>query len=108
MSQGSMSERALGADGLKVSAIGLGSMGMIEFYDSKLMDDAESIKVIHRYFDAGGNFLDTADMYGSGRNETLVGPRLPDAATRSSWRRSSPTSVGLMASFSAFAATPSM
>ena len=73
MSQGSMSERALGADGLKVSAIGLGCMGMSEFYDSKQMDDAESIKVIHRYFDAGGNFLDTADMYGSGRNETLVG-----------------------------------
>jgi aryl-alcohol dehydrogenase-like predicted oxidoreductase len=73
MLQGSMIERALGADGLKVSAIGLGCMGMSEFYDPKLMDDAESIKVIHRYFDAGGNFLDTADMYGSGRNETLVG-----------------------------------
>ena len=73
MLQGSMSERTLGADGLKVSAIGLGCMGMSEFYDPKQMDDAESIKVIHRYFDAGGNFLDTADMYGSGRNETLVG-----------------------------------
>jgi aryl-alcohol dehydrogenase-like predicted oxidoreductase len=73
MSQGSMSERALGADGLKVSAIGLGCMGMSEFYDPKQMDDAESIKVIHRYFDAGGNFLDTADMYGCGRNETLIG-----------------------------------
>jgi aryl-alcohol dehydrogenase-like predicted oxidoreductase len=73
MLQGSMIERALGADGLKVSAIGLGCMGMSEFYDPKLMDDAESIKVIHRYFDAGGNFLDTADMYGSGQNEILVG-----------------------------------
>jgi aryl-alcohol dehydrogenase-like predicted oxidoreductase len=73
MLQGSMIERALGADGLKVSGIGLGCMGMSEFYDPKLMDDAESIKVIHRYFDAGGNFLDTADMYGSGRNESLVG-----------------------------------
>src|SRR5271156_4117800 len=73
MLQGSMIERTLGTDGLKVSAIGLGCMGMSEFYDPKLMDDAESIKVIHRYFDAGGNFLDTADMYGSGRNETLIG-----------------------------------
>jgi aryl-alcohol dehydrogenase-like predicted oxidoreductase len=73
MSQGSMIERTLGADGLKVSAIGLGCMGMSEFYDPKQMDDAESIRVIHRYLDAGGNFLDTADMYGSGRNETLVG-----------------------------------
>jgi aryl-alcohol dehydrogenase-like predicted oxidoreductase len=46
---------------------------MSEFYDPKQMDDAESIRVIHRYLDAGGNFLDTADMYGIGRNETLVG-----------------------------------
>jgi aryl-alcohol dehydrogenase-like predicted oxidoreductase len=73
MSQGSMNERTLGTGGLKVSAIGLGCMGMSEFYDPKQMDDAESIRVIHRFLDAGGNFLDTADMYGSGRNETLVG-----------------------------------
>src|SRR6267154_4790842 len=68
-----MIERALGKSGLKVSAIGLGCMGMSEFYDPKQMDDAESIRVIHRYLDAGGNFLDTADMYGVGRNEILVG-----------------------------------
>jgi aryl-alcohol dehydrogenase-like predicted oxidoreductase len=48
-------------------------MGMSEFYDPAQMDDGASIRVIHRYLDAGGNFLDTADMYGSGRNETLVG-----------------------------------
>ncbi len=48
-------------------------MGMSEFYDPAKMDDAESVRVIHRYLDAGGNFLDTADMYGSGRNEELVG-----------------------------------
>jgi aryl-alcohol dehydrogenase-like predicted oxidoreductase len=48
-------------------------MGMSEFYDPGQMDDAESIRVIHRYLDAGGNFLDTADMYGVGRNEILVG-----------------------------------
>jgi len=65
--------RRLGAEGPSVSAIGLGCMGMSEFYDPKDMDDAESIAVIHRFLDAGGNFLDTADMYGVGRNETLVG-----------------------------------
>ena len=68
-----MTERELGRSGLKVSAVGLGCMGMSEFYDPKGMDDAESIRVIHRYLDAGGNFLDTADIYGMGRNETLVG-----------------------------------
>jgi aryl-alcohol dehydrogenase-like predicted oxidoreductase len=66
-----MTERTLG--GLRVSAIGLGCMGMSEFYDPKRMNDDESIRVIRRYLDAGGNFLDTADMYGVGRNETLVG-----------------------------------
>ncbi len=68
-----MTERELGRSGLKVSAVGLGCMGMSEFYDPKQMDDEESIRVIHRYLDAGGNFLDTADMYGVGRNEVLVG-----------------------------------
>jgi aryl-alcohol dehydrogenase-like predicted oxidoreductase len=65
--------RRLGSHGLTVTAPGLGCMGMSEFYDPKQMDDAESIRVIHRYLDAGGNFLDTADMYGTGRNEELVG-----------------------------------
>ena len=68
-----ITERKLGRGGLRVSAIGLGCMGMSEFYDPAKMDDAESVRVIHRYLDAGGNFLDTADMYGSGRNEELVG-----------------------------------
>src|SRR5437868_10938359 len=68
-----MIQRQLGNQGLRVSALGLGCMGMSEFYDPKQMDDAESIRVIHRYLDAGGNFLDTADMYGVGRNEVLVG-----------------------------------
>jgi aryl-alcohol dehydrogenase-like predicted oxidoreductase len=48
-------------------------MGMSEFYDPSQMNDAESIRVIHRYLELGGNFLDTADMYGVGRNEELVG-----------------------------------
>jgi aryl-alcohol dehydrogenase-like predicted oxidoreductase len=73
-----MIERVLGKGGLRVSAVGLGCMGMSEFYDPKQMSDAESIRVIHRYFDLGGNFLDTADMYGVGRNETLVGQAIKD------------------------------
>ncbi|WP_088254386.1 aldo/keto reductase [Fimbriiglobus ruber] len=68
-----MIERVLGRSSLRVSAIGLGCMGMSEFYDPKEMNDEESIRVIHRYLDFGGNFLDTADMYGVGRNEMLVG-----------------------------------
>jgi aryl-alcohol dehydrogenase-like predicted oxidoreductase len=68
-----MTERELGKSCLRVSAVGLGCMGMSQFYDPKRMNDAESIRVIHRYLDAGGNFLDTADGYGVGRNESLVG-----------------------------------
>ncbi len=69
-----MQTRQLGE--LTVSAIGLGCMGMSEFYDPKQMNDAESIRVIHRYLDAGGTFLDTADVYGMGKNEVLVGKAL--------------------------------
>ncbi|MBN9524327.1 aldo/keto reductase [bacterium] len=68
-----MATRTLGRGGLRVTGIGLGCMGMSEFYDPAAADDAESVRVIHRYLDAGGNFLDTADMYGVGRNEELVG-----------------------------------
>jgi hypothetical protein len=50
-----MTERELGRSGLQVSEIGLGCMGMTEFYDPKQMNDEESIRVIHRYLDAGGN-----------------------------------------------------
>lgn len=66
-----MKSRTLGTSGLVVSSIGLGCMGMSEFYSGR--DDAESIVTIHRYLDAGGNFLDTADMYGPHINEVLVG-----------------------------------
>lgn len=68
-----LSTRTLGRPGLRVSTLGLGCMGMSEFYDPALMNDDESLRVIHHFLDAGGNFLDTADMYGSGRNEELVG-----------------------------------
>ncbi len=100
-----MTERELGRSGLKVSAIGLGCMGMSEFYDPKQMDDAESIRVIHRYLDSGGNFLDTADMYGVGRNEVLVGKAIQGAGTGWCWRPSSATSAARAASSWASAAT---
>ncbi|UCF30805.1 MAG: aldo/keto reductase [bacterium] len=66
-----MKQRSLGNQGLAVSAMGLGCMGMSEFYGKS--DEAESIATIHRGLDLGVNFLDTSDMYGLGRNEKLVG-----------------------------------
>src|SRR5262249_42101878 len=68
--------RTLGPSGPTVSALGLGCMGMSEFYGAT--DDDESIATIHRALDLGVNFLDTADVYGPHTNEVLVGRAIAD------------------------------
>lgn len=71
-----MQTRRLGREGPFVSALGLGCMGMSEFYGPR--DDAESIATIHRALERGVNFLDTADVYGPFKNEELVGRAIRD------------------------------
>lgn len=66
-----MEKRKLGSQGLEVSALGLGCMGMSEFYGSS--EEKENIATIHRALELGINFLDTSDMYGPHKNEELVG-----------------------------------
>jgi aryl-alcohol dehydrogenase-like predicted oxidoreductase len=71
-----METRRLGSQGLEVSALGLGCMGMSEFYGTA--DEGEAIATIHRALELGITFLDTADMYGWGANERLVGKAIAD------------------------------
>jgi aryl-alcohol dehydrogenase-like predicted oxidoreductase len=75
-----MDQRTLGRQGLAVSALGLGCMGMSEFYEGA--DELESIATIHRAIDLGVTFLDTADMYGPFKNEILVGRAIEDRRDR--------------------------
>jgi aryl-alcohol dehydrogenase-like predicted oxidoreductase len=75
-----MEKRRLGQGGLEVSAIGLGCMGMSDFYGGR--DEAEAIATIHRAVELGVTMLDTADMYGVGRNEELVGRAVRDRRER--------------------------
>ena len=71
-----MNTRKLGSQGLEVSELGLGCMGMSEFYGTG--DEGESISTIHRAIELGVTFLDTADMYGPFTNEKLVGKAIAD------------------------------
>jgi len=75
-----MEQRHLGSQGLVVSALGLGCMGMSEFYGGH--DDAESIATIHRAIDLGITLLDTSDSYGPKTNEQLVGRAIKDRRDR--------------------------
>src|SRR2546429_9778584 len=71
MNNQQMPKRALGKSSLRVAEIGLGCMGMSYAYGTT--DDAESMRVLHRYLELGGDFLDTAGIYGPFANEELLG-----------------------------------
>src|ERR1700750_2225244 len=76
MTQQPIPFRSLGGSGIAVSALGLGCMGMSFAYGPT--DEAESLRVLRRYLELGGNFLDTAEIYGPYTNEELLGRFLRD------------------------------
>src|SRR6202022_3040627 len=76
MAQKSIPFRPLGSSGITVSPLGLGCMGMSFAYGPT--DEAESLRVLRRYLELGGNFLDTAEIYGPFTNEELLGRFLRD------------------------------
>src|SRR6267143_2420964 len=78
MANKSVPFRSLGNSGITVSPLGLGCMGMSYAYGPT--DEAESLRVLHRYLELGGNFLDTAEVYGPYKNEELLGRFLRDVA----------------------------
>ena len=75
-----MRERSLGNEGLRVSSIGLGVMGMSEFYGTP--DEAECVATLERALEIGVTFWDTADAYGSGHNEELIGQFVKERGCR--------------------------
>src|SRR6267378_1271154 len=81
MANKSVPFRSLGNSGITVSPLGLGCMGMSYAYGPT--DEAESLRVLHRYLELGGNFLDTAEVYGPYKNEELLGRFLRDVARES-------------------------
>ena len=84
-----MNTRKLGSQGLVVSELGLGCMGMSDFYGGQ--DDREAIATIHRALELGITLLDTADMYGPFTNEELVGKAITSGRLR---QRRSPRAGG--------------
>src|SRR6267378_4207710 len=77
-----MKMRELGRQGLKVSELGLGCMGLSDFYSSSGATEAQGISLIHRALALGVTFLDTADVYGPHTNEVTVGKALQGSISR--------------------------